>query len=325
MRILALVLAAASLPTVAARAEEPTIVQALRCDGGAGATMAMENEYITGTNYGGCWFHTGHHTYDLDALRAIGSITGRLFSVEIQFSPPSELDADSLIPITLEASADGRTWSTIDTFPYGLLSTRQEIAFTADGGGMHARYLRLRQPRSLAQGLSGYLDSSSMDVEVAPPFTDAVEQGRTGTYALSCATDIMEAMHPAHPCWFGGINRYDSPSVFHTYPLDGPVTLTAIDGSATFLPWRTDDYTGNGGSRTALKGHLFASLDGEHWTNLATFDAQYGLPAPVVWTGSIEAAYVRFVAEYHRGVRSHPALKHVRGMLLDSNLTVTAA
>lgn len=326
MRVLPLLLAAAVLPAILAPgdASAATTLRALRCDGNGG-TMAMENEYIAATRYGDCWFHTGHHTYDLDGLYAIGPLAGQLSSVEIQFSPPGELDAEDGIPLLLEASADGRTWTTFDTVRYNPLSTRNtSITFTANGGGVHARYLRVRQPRSLAQGLSGYLDGSRIDVELSEPLTDAVPEGRTGTFTLACADGVMERMFAEHPCWFGGINRYDSPSVFHTYPLDGPTTVTEIEGTATFLPWRSDDYTGGGGSRTALRAHLFASLDGERWTLLQTFDAGYGVASPVRWTGSIDAAYVRLVAEYHRNVRTDPALKHVRGMLFDSSLTVTA-
>lgn len=305
-------------------ADEPTVLRAFRCDGRDAVTPAMENEYIEGSRYGGCWFHTGHHTYDLDGMRAVGAISGWFRAVEIQFSPPAELTTAGEIPIVFERSVDGRTWTTIDTVAYEPLATRQDITFAIDAGGAPARYLRVREPRSLAQGLSGYLDVSEFTAELGPILTDAVQPARTGTFGLSCERDLMEGIVAEHPCWFGGINRYDAPSVFHTYPLDAPTTVTSITGSATFLPWRVDDYAGSGGSRQTLQGHLFASLDGEHWTKLVTFDASYGLAAPVTWSGSIEAAYLRLVAEYHRGVRSDPALKHVRGMLVDSRMTVTA-
>jgi hypothetical protein len=317
------VVLAAALP-MGARADG-TVVRAFRCDDTGAVTMAMENEYIAGSNYGGCWFHTGHHTYDLDALHAVGEIEGWLRSVEIQFSPPIEIGSSGEIRVFVEASTDGRVWATVGTVPYGRTSTRQDIPFAIDGGGVVARYLRIRQPRSVAQGLSGYLDVSSFDAELTPAEPPPVGIPREGTFQLSCETDIMEGFHALHPCWFGGINRYDSPSVFHTYPLNEAVAVTAISGTANYLPWRTDDYTGSGGSRRDLKGHLFASADGEHWTKLVTFDAQYGLEAPVAWTGSIDAVYLRFVAEYHKGVHSDPALKHVRGMLVHSALTVTVA
>lgn len=292
------------------------------CNGSGNSTMAMENEYILHSGYGPCWFHTGHHTYDLDGLHEIGSISGRAFTVESRFSPPSEVNADDTTALLIEASVDGIDWFTVDTVRYWLPTDRQEVTFTTNGDQAHASYLRIRQPRSLAQGLSGYLDSSSLTVSVTPVASPVLESNATSV-SLDCENDIMERMDPAHPCWFGGINRYDSPSVFHTYPLGGAQIVTSVTGVATFLPWRSDDYTQNGGDRRTLKAHLFSSADGEGWTKLLTFDASYGVPAPFSYGGSVEARYLRLVAEYHKGVTTHPALKHVRGMLLDSSLTVT--
>jgi hypothetical protein len=328
MRSLPIALLLATLPAaMPAGADGATTTRTLLCDGADGTTMAMENEYIVGTGYGGCWFHIGHHTYDLEGLFAVGAITvHRISSVEVQFSPPIEPAGVTPIPIPIEASLDGRTWTRIAHVAYNPLSTRNEnIRGTLHGAQGHARYLRIRQPRSAAQGLSGYLDGSHLEVELTPVAGDAPTAARSGTFTLSCANDIMERVDPAHPCWFGGINRYDSPSVFHTYPLDAPTPVTTITGSATFLPWRSDDYFSDGGDRRALGAHLFSSADGEHWTKLSSFRAEYGVPASFTWSGSTTARFLRVVAEYHHGVRRHPALKHVRGFLLDSSLTVTAA
>lgn len=308
-----------------ATAEQTTTTRTLLCDGPAGTTMAMENEYITGTGFGGCWFHIGHHTYDLDGLFEVGTITvHRIASVEVQFTPPIETSTAHPIPITFEVSRDGRTWEPIGALPYNPLSLRNDPIRGTLEADATARYLRIRQPRSAAQGLSGYLDGSHLDVELTPVDAPSPPR-RTGTFSLACATDIMERFHAEHPCWFGGINRYDSPSIFHTYPLDAPTTVTSITGTATFLPWRSDDYAGRGSSRTEVDAHLFASVDGEHWTRLTTFTAQFGLPAAITWTGHADAAYLRIVAEYHRGARLDAPLKHARGMLLDSGLTVTAS
>lgn len=313
------------LPTTA-HGTHPSTLQAFSCQGGENAIMAMENEYIVESGYGPCWFHTGHHTYDLGGLNEVGQVTGRAFTVEMRYSPPSEFQVDTyhITSLFFEASVDGRVWSEISRVRFNLPTDRQEVTFNFDAGGIRARYLRLRQPLSLAQGLSGYLDSSSFTAALTPAHDGALTP-RTGILQLSCENDIMERFHPAHPCWIGGINRYDSPSVFHTYPLDGQVTVSSILGSATFLPWRSDDYTQNGGNRQTLKAHLQVSSDGEDWSNLLTFDATYGVPAQISYEGSVETSYLRLVAEYHKGVKTHPALKHVRGMLLDSSLRVTAS
>jgi hypothetical protein len=312
----------ASLGLGSATAEASNLLRSFHCGGSGGATPAMENEYIVETGYGACWFHTGHHTYDLDGVYAVDNISGRVFSVEVQFTPPIEANAAG-ITIVAEASLDGRVWQTIGTMPYAALSTRQEILFDIDTGGVVARYLRIRQPLSAAQGLSGYLDASSFDASLRPASADPLPAWESDERVLRCDRDIMEGIYPGHPCWFGGINRYDSPSVFHTYPLDGVHDITLVEGSATFLPWRSDDYTQNNGNRRFLQAHLQASVDGEDWTTVHTFTAEYGLASGSVTDQVGQAAYLRVVAEYHKGVTTHPALKHVRGMLFDSVLTVT--
>ncbi|MFP5225686.1 MAG: hypothetical protein ACLGH3_09095 [Actinomycetota bacterium] len=317
------VLSAMSMLTLApSSAEHPTISRSFDCSGAGGATAAMENEYIVESGYGPCWFHTGHHTYDLGGVYAVDNLKGRVFSVEVQFSPPIEADASG-ITIVVEASLDGRNWEPIGTMPYAALSTRQDILFDLDTDGVLARYLRIRQPLSAAQGLSGYLDSSRFEASLRSATADPLPAWESDERELRCASDTMERIYPGHPCWFGGINRYDSPSVFHTYPLDGVQQVGQVEGVATFLPWRTDDYTQNGGNRRTLQAHLQSSVDGEDWTTVHTFTAEYGVPAGFVTDEVGQAAYLRLVAEYHKGVTTHPALKHVRGMLFDSTLLVT--
>ncbi len=308
---------AGSVPAAAEAA--PT---AFRCDG-RGGIGAMENEYAELTTKGACWFHLGHHTYDMGGPFRIGQVEGAVFSVEVQFSPPTELMM-SQAALAFESSIDGLDWNTVTHLPYNLRLQRQQIDFSFDAGGIVARFLRIRQPRSAAQGLSGYLDSSRFDADLTPMPSPLSSPAAPGTIELSCAEDVMERFFDEHPCWFGGANRYDSPSVFHTYPIS-IASVSRIEGTATFLPWRTDDYTSGGGSRTVLTGYVQVSTDSRHWVTVLTMTGEYGrsiafaaeLGAPV------EASFVRVVAEYSHAVKQHPALKHVRGMLLDSSLRVT--
>jgi hypothetical protein len=309
-----------------ARADHTVSVVHLRCDGGtvggAPSIAAMENEYITKAykNSGACWFHLGHHTYDLQREVSLERITGSVFSVEQQFSPPTEMNSNGFA-IIIEVSRNGTTWSEVARPLYTLGSMRQTITFDIDTSSTLARYVRVREPRSAAQGLSGYIDSSSIDLQVIDLGSTPVIRRPT---IMRCDRDIMERFFNEHPCWFGGINRYDSPSVFHTYPID-PGPLTDVAGSVTFLPWRSDDYTQNGGSRTAIAGVVQASVDGVTWSTVANVAGIYGVPISFAFPYSAPANYIRLAAEYHTGAHTHPALKHVRGFIIDSSLTLTQA
>lgn len=323
MRRLPILLCLLLLAPGGARATTSTL--AFRCGGGlvdgVPSIEAMESEYAEQTTKGPCWFHLGHHTYDIGREVALGRIRGSMFSVEEQFSPPIETTSAGFAVI-IETSRDGLAWTEINRPTYVLAFTRQTIAFDFDAGGAVARYVRIRQPLSAAQGLSGYIDSSNFDAdvtEIAQPAPRAVPT------TLNCAEHIMERVWSAHPCWFGGINRWDAPSVFHTYPVGG-ATLTNIAGAVTVLPWRSDDYNGGGGGRTAIAGLVQTSVDGSTWRTASTFSGTYGVPiAFSVAQPSIAASYVRLVAEYHRSVKADPALKHVRGFIVDSSLTLTTA
>jgi hypothetical protein len=281
---------------------------AFRCDGNGGIA-AMENSYV-----GGCWGHLGHHTYDLDGLHRVGAVSGSVFSVEEQFSPPTEG-----FVVLVEGSADGLAWTQLHAMPYVATSERQSIAFSFDGAGFEARFVRIRQPRSAAQGLSGYLDASRFDAELSP--VDATPA--TAAHELSCERDVMERFFDAHPCWFGGIDRYDAPSVFHTYPLGADRPLARVAGEVTFLPWRLDDYS-SGSSRTQIAGFVQVSADGVRWTDAGRIEGSYGTPIAFdLDTAGTTARFVRLVGEHHARFASDPALKHTRGMVLSSRLSLT--
>lgn len=311
------------LTAAPARASDETLH--FRCGGGTvngvPAIAAMENEYITQAykNSGACWFHLGHHTYDIGRSVALHRINGSMFSVEQQFSPPTEIN-DNGFSIIIEASESGLVWNEIARPLYTLGSMRQTVNFDIDAAGAVARYVRIRQPRSIAQGLSGYIDSSNFDIAISEVDEQPIPRFPA---TLRCAQHVMERFFETHPCWFGGINRYDSPSVFHTYPVAG-ATLTNIAGSVTFLPWRSDDYTQNGGSRTAIAGVVQTSVDGVTWTKAGDVMGTYGVPISFsLPQASVLANYIRLAAEYHTGASTHPALKHVRGFIVDSSLQLT--
>lgn len=318
LAVLVLLLAATAQPGRATG----SVQLAFACDGHPGTIGAMENEYAALTGKGPCWFHLGHHTYDMGSPYRLGHVQGSLFSVEVEYSPPTDLSPEGAL-LAFEASSDGLAWEAIHEMTFDLALDRQQIEFAFDAGSVLARYMRIRQPHSAAQGLSGYLDGSSFTIDAEP--VEAIFPPPPGvpSASLSCANDLMERFFAAHPCWFGGVNRYDAPSVFHTYPI-GASTLERIAGTAVFLPWRTDDYNGSA-SRTDLVAYVQVSSDSHHWSTVGSMTGKYGAPVAFDFQGlrGLGASFVRLVAEYHHGYRSDPALKHVRGMLLDSALTLT--
>ena len=341
-RALALALLTLAASVVPATADDfPVETRSFHCAGANGAVEAMENSYIAALGNGNCWGHLGHHTYDIGTVAKIGAMSGRVFTVEVQFSPPTEILVQPMEPpeippiplpairawtaLTIEGSTSGVHWFELDQIPYQLNgATRQEIFFNAHGGDVRARFIRIRQPLSAAQGLSGYLDHSRFDADIRPlPLPVSAELGPK-TY--SCADHVMERMFDTHPCWFGGINRYDSPSAFHTYRVGTPAAVESISGSATFLPWRSDDYTQDGGSPTSLAAEVQTSIDGVAWDTLGTIAGAYGEPIAFSFDAldARAVSFVRIVAERHHGYTRHPALKHVRGFLIDSQVTVDA-
>jgi hypothetical protein len=292
---------------------------------------AMEFSASNGT----CWMHEGHHTYWFGgATYAFDRVDGSVYSVEQEFAPPTQTQGNSArTPIFVEASLDGRTWTTLGTANYTLLTERQSVPIHVAGSGQPFRFFRLHEPPSASQGLSGYLDGSQVVIEaddVAP--APASVATAPGTEALSCANgDILEAsFFPTHPCTFGGVDRYDSASFYQTYHPGPGTTLTAIDGSFILAPFRADDwYEGHESAPQATFAHVQVSVDGVHWDVAATVPATYGVPTPFhVDLPSTPAAFVRLFPEYHADFDDYAVnapLHHVRGYFLASNLTLTGA
>lgn len=311
----------------------------LRC--GNDATTPYWAMEFTSTK-GSCWIHGGHHTYFMgDTEFALKALSGFVFTVEQQFSPPTEHSTESpgATPLHLEISRDGITWTEVAHGEYRFLpdvlngdlavQERQRVDITAAGASEAFRFVRVSEPLSAAQGLSGYLDHSEMDVEA--DVLGHVEPGARAqrVRVMDClAGDHMEDFFLAHPCWFGGIDRYDAPSFWHTYPLGEGATLDAIVGEFTLAPWRLDDWTqGNATTNaTNVSARVQTSVDGVHWTDVATLPTTFGVPTPfVVLLDDHEARFVRLFPEYHARFDQTAEFApnhHPKGYFVDSRITV---
>ncbi|MGB0653612.1 MAG: hypothetical protein ACPGQL_10480, partial [Thermoplasmatota archaeon] len=305
----------------------------LHCLPGRADVAAMETEYAQS----GCWAHFGHHTYFTGPeVRLLGEGTGRLFVVEQQLAPTlgianvtwEPMELETMVPI--EISLDGRTWTRVTNAQYLFLSveqglpTRQSIQVDFDGGDQPFRYLRAREPMSVTQGLSGYLDHSRFTIEAPVAATPAPGALTQGERSLSCQDDILEDIFSWHPCTFGFVHHWDAPSWFHTYPL-GAAELDRVSGTVTAGYFRPDD-PGICCAQTlpgVLDGDLWlqTSVDGVSWTTRHVFPSTYGLATSFdVALPATEAAFIRLVSAPHPGFYLHPALKHPEAYLVYSAL-----
>lgn len=288
---------------------------------------------------GSCWLHGGHHTYYMQGLYAFRGVRGYAYAVEQEMAPSdgaANVSDPLAAPVAIEISRDGQAWTEVTAarYPYGEI--RQYVFFDGVGSGQEFRFLRIRAPDSLAHGLSGYVDASELRIEMddvaAPPAPPAVN----GTRLLDCrAGDVMEDFFAEHPCWFGGIDRYDSPSFFHTYPVGDQSQVTRIRGNFTLGPWRTDDFmfggpllfltTGPSRNVTSL-AYVQVSADGVNWTTVATVLAPYGVPTGFdVSFNATAASFVRLFPEYHANydrIAQQPSHHHPRAYFLDSRVAV---
>lgn len=268
--------------------------------------------------HGTCWIHDGHHTYFLgDHLYAFKGAHGYAFDVEQQFAP-SAPDPDFVLDplhrqLVMEVSVDGTHWTPVGYGQYGLAVPadsgsdsweRQKVFFEITGAGQPFRFLRVHDPLSLSQGLSGYLDHTQLRLEMddlgAAPMTNETVAER----ALSCDHgDNMEAFFATHPCWFGGIDRYDATSFYETYFLGDGATLDRVRGSFLLLPFRDDDWFSNDTIPNAevAAAYLQTSVDGRNWTTQATVLAGYGVTQAFdVALPHVDARFVRFFPQYHK-------------------------
>lgn len=296
------------------------------CDDPNADLNAMEFAQSNGT----CWVHGGHHTYALPGTATLRGVLGIAFSVEQQFAPGVVDPNDPATwPVHMETSMDGITWTQVMTAPYLVTADRQYVWFDDEGFDQEFRFLRFHNPLSLTQGLSGFLDHTGGyvmvdDLDASPP--PATLAQRTRAYA--CEADIMEDFFATHPCWFGGVDRYDSASSWHTYVLGDGATVDRVSGTFTLLPWRTDDwFFGNTlGNATATSAFLLTSVDGVAWTERARIPATYGVPQAFSVTLAGDAArFVRLFPEPHANfddVAGDPPAHHARGYFTHSAIEV---
>jgi len=325
-------------PAPAALGDAP-LTLTLLCDSPDEDLRAMETSYLVE----GCWGHLGHHTYFVgrDRVWHLYGGSGRAFVTEQQLAPPAEgygvvPEGPAVVtPVVLEVSIDGRSWQTIQWAHYTFLSLAEGTPspqnayfdFTADGVAF--RYLRMREPLSATQGLSGYIDFSTLDLQVQPgEAVEAPELAAEEGRGYTCAHDILEDVWEAHPCTFGG-HHWDAPSWFHTYGLGGEARLDRIAGVADLAYFRPDD-PGTCCGQTeqgVLDGTMFVqtSLDGDAWDTVASVPVTYLVPVhfDVAGLGGKPAAFVRLVSAHHPGYFEDPALKHAEGYLLFSKLELS--
>ncbi len=294
---------------------------------------AMEFSASGGT----CWMHGGHHTYDLGGSFTLVSGHGYTAAVEMVYAPPKEDTGEGdpfLAPIHVATSPDGLTWAPLTFITYDVLgSVWQSSVFTFGASADPFRFIRIHNPQSATEGLSGFLDNSQFTLYAneAPATPGAAPTA--GTRDLSCADgDHMEDFFAEHPCWFGGIDRYDSPSMLHTYPLGPGATVDHISGTFTVAPWRTDDwFSPLVPAPEQVYGTIVTietSTDGTTWTAQGAVDALFGVPTSFNLTlpSSTGASFVRLIPDGHPRFDQHAAFApnhHLEAYFLDSGISVT--
>lgn len=317
------------LPVTVDVREADTILR-LRC-GNDATTPYWAMEFSS--SKGSCWIHGGHHTYFFGDTRfALRALVGYVFTVEQQLSPPTEHNTDTLgtTPLHVQVSEDGITWVEVahGEYRFAGLEQRQRVDIAASVAAEPFRFLRIHEPLSAAQGLSGYLDHSEFDVEADVLGAVPIPAVASGSRALSCATDILEDFFVTHPCTFGGVDRWDAPSFYHTYPTGDGASLDRVQGSFTLAPWRLDDWSDGDARANATNVHAYlqTSVDGVSWTNVAQIDAEYGVPAAFdIALGGEPARFVRLFPAYHArfdAMGDLAANHHPKGFFLDSSLVV---
>lgn len=292
---------------------------------------AMEYSVSDGT----CWYHGGHHTYDLGAGYTLVGLNGRAFSVEQELAPPTELQGTGG-GIQVETSLDGVEWKrvgfgTFDLVNAALGTNRQQVTLTAGPDNGTFQMFRVREPLSSTQGLSGYLDSSEGEILVDEAVLSDPGPKSPGSRTFACdGGALIEDFFAEHPCWFGGVDRWDSASFTHTYALGAVEVLDRVNGSFVVAPFRTDDFFDLPPTEQTTETRVFVqtSVDGMEWHDVAAVRAPFGTTVYYdLLVGSPGAArYVRLVPDEHPGwarTTADAPLHHLEGYFLESTLTVT--
>lgn len=290
---------------------------------------------------GTCWIHGGHHSYFMgDHAYALRELHGFAFDVEQQFAPslpdPAFITDPLHRQLSVEVSLDGRSWTTVGSGQYGYVTPadptrdtyeRQNVFFDIVASGQPFRFLRVHNPLSLSEGLSGYLDHTQLRFKVDDLGPVARPASGPATRSYSCdASDNMEAFFATHPCWFGGIDRYDAASFYATYFLGENATLDRATGTFQLAPFRDDDFTAGTALASArfTKAYVQTSVDGRNWTTQATVNATYGVPQAFDLTlPHVDARFIRFFPEYHALFDLNDSRHHPRAYFLQTDVTVT--
>lgn len=333
LTIAAAVLVAALVPLASGQAQADTDTETLRlhCNVDRPGINSFESWYAhqQRDEKTGCWAHFGHHHYfaGRDHVYALHGGTAKVASTESELSPFTEPGDPGYPPhwqLPIEVSMDGTEWRKVAYLNHDVFEPDWQTEFTFEADGEEFRYLRIRQPHSAAQGLSGYLDKSSFRLNVsvvgAAPQPTLSQQ----TVDLSCASDILEVVYPTHPCWFGGIHRYDAPSFFHTYPLGAISELDRVEGSVVTNNFRIGPLDAELIPDTDSDVFVQTSINGSQWQTVHTFPVVHGEPTSFsADLAGEQARFVRFATSRHPLWADDPAAKHPEGLFLRSDLTVT--
>lgn len=279
----------------------------------------------------GCWAHFGHNHYFVgrDQVYALHGGNVTVSSTESELSPMTEPGEPAFPPqwsLPIEVSMTGTEWHQVDAVDWQFFESDWQVQFSFDADGEPFRHLRIRQPTSAAQGLSGYLDKSEFELNVSvvrpvdPPTLS--EQ----TIAMSCESGIMESVFANHPCWFGGVNRYDAASFFHTYPLGGLAELHGVEGTVLTNNFRIGPFDAELVPDTDADVFVQTSVNGSGWETVHAFPVTHGEETSFsADLADEEARFVRFATSRHPRWtdESDFAAKHPEGYFLDSNLTLT--
>lgn len=212
-----------------------------------------------------------------------------------------------------------------------LGTNRQQVTLTAAPAAGTFEIFRVRAPMSSTQGLAGYLDLSEGEILVNASALPTHGPKSQGSRTLSCdGGRLMEDVFVQHPCWFGGIDRWDSPSSTHTYALGGTQVLERVNGTFTVLPFRTDDFFNvppTDEQSTETRVFVETSVDGTTWHAVGDLAARFGEETTFdMDVGSPGAArYVRLVPDRHPGwerTTQDAPLHHLEAYFFESRLTI---
>ncbi|HJQ93459.1 MAG TPA: hypothetical protein VJ874_04140 [Candidatus Thermoplasmatota archaeon] len=314
----------------------------LHCLGDQGIPT-LESSY-----FGSCWAHIGHHTYFVGPAVTLVGLAGTVSAVEITGTSLAE-DPQ----LAVETSLDGQAWTQVGVIPYPLgedASDRYEIPVNLTTEPTAFQFLRVRMPRSVHEGLAGYLDHSDLTASVQPGgASGAVVVSRTGDCSDGA---VMEDFFPEHPCWFGGIDVvdrtqggapqhsqvgasqteeswYDSPSFLHTYLLAGGPG-GALEATVRPQLWRLAHYAGRCSALDPLHASpsvvvlAQASSDGVAWAEVARGSTQTDEPVRLQGTVQDGAMFLRFGAD--RGPAwDFGGCHHPTAFLVDSSFSLGPA